>query len=139
VLVCIEITDLIFALDSIPAIFGITKDRFIIFTSNVFAILGLRSMYFLLAGVIDKFHYLKYGLAVVRGFVGVKMLTPLAGVVYARVTGEADPHWHIDKFVSLGVIVSALGISVLVSLLFPNKEQTHNPLENAEPAARLES
>ena len=74
VLVLVETTDLLFALDSIPAIFGVTKDPFIVYTSNVFAILGLRSMYFVLAGVIGKFHLLKYGLSVVLAFVGVKML-----------------------------------------------------------------
>src|SRR5918996_1426802 len=74
VLIFIEITDIVFAVDSIPAIFGITDDPFIILTSNVFAILGLRALYFLLAGVIDRFHLLKYGLAVVLAFVGTKML-----------------------------------------------------------------
>jgi tellurite resistance protein TerC len=74
VLVPSRSTDLIFAVDSIPAIFAVTNDPFIVFTSNIFAILGLRSLYFLLAGVIDKFHYLKQGLAFVLTFVGVKML-----------------------------------------------------------------
>jgi len=74
VLVCVEISDLIFAVDSIPAIFAVTKDPFIVFTSNIFAILGLRSMFFLLAGVMDRFHYLKVGLALVLSFVGTKML-----------------------------------------------------------------
>ena len=73
-LLIVETTDLLFAVDSIPAIFGITKDPFIIFTSNVFAILGLRALYFLLAGMIDTFHYLHYGLAAVLGFVGLKMV-----------------------------------------------------------------
>ncbi|HVF68887.1 MAG TPA: TerC family protein [Pyrinomonadaceae bacterium] len=75
VLVIVEITDLVFAVDSIPAIFGITTNTFIVYTSNVFAILGLRSLYFLLAGVVEKFHYLKLGLSIVLMFVGVKMLT----------------------------------------------------------------
>src|ERR687883_1176198 len=74
VLVIVEITDLVFAVDSIPAIFGITTNTFIVYTSNVFAILGLRSLYFLLAGVIERFHYLKLGLAIVLVFVGAKML-----------------------------------------------------------------
>src|SRR5690606_24466995 len=74
VLIMVETTDLIFAVDSIPAIFAITTDPFLVFTSNVFAILGLRSMYFLLAGIIDRFHFLKLGLAAVLTFVGVKML-----------------------------------------------------------------
>src|SRR5918993_2391365 len=75
VLITVEVTDLVFAVDSIPAIFGITTNTFIVYTSNVFAILGLRSLYFLLAGVVEKFHYLKIGLSIVLAFVGVKMLT----------------------------------------------------------------
>jgi TerC family integral membrane protein len=74
VLLCIETSDLIFAVDSIPAIFAVTKDPFIVYTSNIFAILGLRSLFFLLAGVMNRFHYLKVGLALVLAFVGTKML-----------------------------------------------------------------
>src|ERR671921_1686388 len=77
VLVIVEVSDLVFAVDSIPAIFGITTNPFIVYTSNVFAILGLRSLYFLLAGVVEKFHYLKVGLAIVLTFIGIKMLLPL--------------------------------------------------------------
>ena len=80
VLVVVEVTDLVFAVDSIPAIFAITTNTFIVYTSNVFAILGLRSMYFLLAGVIEKFHYLRVGLAIVLTFIGVKMLIVAAGI-----------------------------------------------------------
>ena len=86
VLVLVETTDLIFAVDSVPAVFSITKNAFIIFTSNVFAILGLRSMYFLLAGALGYFRYLKFGLSVVLVFVGVKMLL--------------DPHGRPAKMVS---------------------------------------
>ena len=111
VLVMVETTDLIFAVDSIPAIFAVTRDPFLVYTSNVFAILGLRSMYFLLAGVIDKFHFLKLGLAVVLIFVGVKML-----VTYF--------HLHIPILVSLGVVAGVLGLSVVASLIFPQKPQT---------------
>src|SRR5262249_11110637 len=85
VLVLVEVTDLVFAVDSIPAIFGVTTDRFIVYTSNVFAILGLRTFYFLLAGVIEKFHYLKIGLAIVLGFIGVKMLLPVMSWVLATI------------------------------------------------------
>src|SRR5436305_13395185 len=81
VLIVVEVTDLVFAVDSIPAIFGVTTDRFIVYTSNVFAILGLRTFYFLLAGVVEKFHYLKIGLGIVLGFIGMKMLLPLAAKV----------------------------------------------------------
>jgi tellurite resistance protein TerC len=131
VLVCIEFTDLVFALDSIPAIFGITLDPFIVFTSNVFAILGLRSMYFLLAGVIDKFRYLKVGLAVVLGFVGVKMVLPLAGSIYGHFAG-GEHAWHVDKYISLGVIVGTLTISIVASLLFPPKHPGEHAMRNAD-------
>ncbi len=106
VLLLVEFTDLIFAVDSIPAIFAVTKDPFIVYTSNVFAILGLRSLYFALAGVMDKFHYLKIGLGVVLSFVGVKMIL-------------AHTAWKIDTLVSLGVIVLILATSVVWSLVKP--------------------
>jgi tellurite resistance protein TerC len=108
VLLLVEISDLIFAVDSIPAIFAVTKDPFIVYTSNVFAILGLRSLYFALAGVMDKFHYLKIGLGVVLSFVGVKMIL-------------AHTAWKIDTLVSLGVIVMILATSVVWSLVKPRK------------------
>ncbi len=108
VLLLVEISDVIFAVDSIPAIFAVTKDPFIVYTSNVFAILGLRSLYFALAGVMDKFHYLKIGLGVVLTFVGVKMIL-------------AHTAWKIDTLVSLGVIVLILATSVVMSLLRPKK------------------
>ncbi len=108
VLVCVEVTDVIFAVDSIPAIFAVTRDPFIVYTSNVFAILGLRSLYFALAGVLDKFHYLKIGLGVVLSFVGVKMLL-------------GHTAWKIDTHVSLGVIVVVLAVSIILSLLRPKK------------------
>ena len=108
VLLLVEISDLIFAVDSIPAIFAVTTDPFIVYTSNVFAILGLRSLYFALAGVMDKFHYLKIGLGVVLTFVGVKMIL-------------AHTAWKIDTLVSLGVIVLILATSVVMSLVRPKK------------------
>src|SRR5204862_4466431 len=74
VLVLVEFTDLVFAIDSIPAIFGVTRDPFLVFTSNIFAVLGLRSLYFLLAAVVDRFHLLQYGLAIILTFIGVKMV-----------------------------------------------------------------
>jgi tellurite resistance protein TerC len=112
VLLLVEISDVIFAVDSIPAIFAVTKDPFIVYTSNVFAILGLRSLYFALAGVLDKFHYLKIGLGVVLTFVGVKML--LGHTAY-----------KIDTLLSLGVIVAVLATSIIVSLLRPKKAVLH--------------
>ena len=105
VLIAIEATDVVFAVDSIPAIFAITTDPFIVYTSNIFAILGLRAMYFLLVGVIDKFHYLKIGLALVLLFVGVKMVIA---------------EWYkLHIAVSLGVIAALLLASVVASLIWP--------------------
>lgn len=118
VLLLVEFTDLIFAVDSIPAIFAVTKDPFIVYTSNVFAILGLRSLYFALAGVMDKFHLLKVGLGFVLSFVGVKMLL-----------GHTE--WKIDTHMSLGVIVSILAASVVASLIWPKKRTRAQPTQLA--------
>ncbi|MEI2635368.1 MAG: TerC family protein [Methylotenera sp.] len=103
VLVLVEFSDVIFALDSIPAIFAITSDPFIVFTSNIFAILGLRALYFLLADMADRFHLLKYGLAIVLIFVGSKMLIV--------------DWFKIPVAVSLGVVIAVLGTSMLLSLI----------------------
>ncbi len=105
VLVLVEFTDLVFAIDSIPAIFGVTQDPFIVFTSNIFAVLGLRSLYFLLAAVVDKFHLLKYGLAAILTFVGVKMC--------------GEQWFHIDVVWSLAVVVTILAMSIGASLIWP--------------------
>jgi len=106
VLVIVEVTDLVFAVDSIPAIFAITTDTFIVYTSNVFAILGLRSMYFLLAGVVEKFQYLKMGLAIVLTFIGVKMLVTAVDL-------------HIPIWISLVFVAVVLLSSVAASLIWP--------------------
>lgn len=103
VLIVVESTDLVFAVDSIPAIFAVTTDPFLVYTSNIFAILGLRSLYFLLAGVIDKFHYLKLGLAVVLTFVGVKMVIV--------------DFYKIPTPVSLAVVAGVLTVAVIASLI----------------------
>ena len=126
VLVLVEVSDLIFAVDSIPAIFAVTRDPFIVYTSNVFAIMGLRSLYFVLGGVIDKFHLLKLGLGVVLAFVGVKMLL-------------AHTEWKIGTPLSLGVIAGVLGLSITLSLLFPRKvvlEGVVLPEPGTEPRSR---
>jgi len=102
VLLVVEMTDLIFAVDSIPAIFAVTTDAFLVYTSNIFAILGLRSMYFLLSGIVHRFVYLQYGLSVILVFVGLKMI--------------AADFVHLPTPVSLGVIVLALGVSIAASL-----------------------
>ena len=114
VLVMVETSDLIFAVDSVPAIFAITQDPFIVYTSNVFAILGLRSLYFLLAGVIHKFHYLQLGLSAVLMFVGAKMVL--------------SDFYKVPIAVSLGFIAFALGLSVIASLMFPKELQEHDPV-----------
>lgn len=111
VLLMIESTDLIFAVDSIPAIFAVTQEPFIVYTSNVFAILGLRSLYFLLAGVMDKFYYLKLGLSVVLTFVGVKMLMPDLSTLLTGIS------YKIPTLVSLGVVAGILIVAVIASLL----------------------
>jgi tellurite resistance protein TerC len=111
VLLIVESTDLVFAVDSIPAIFAVTADPFIVYTSNVFAILGLRSLYFLLAGVMHKFHYLKLGLSAVLSFVGVKMLLP---DLSEFVTGVS---YKIPTLLSLGVVAAILAVAVVASLL----------------------
>ncbi|HET9949401.1 MAG TPA: TerC family protein [Longimicrobiales bacterium] len=111
VLVIVETTDVIFAVDSIPAVFGITTDPFIVFTSNVFAILGLRSMYFLLAGTVERFHYLKLGMAAVLTFIGAKMVATYWDV-------------HVPIGASLGVVGILLGTSIVASLVFPKPEDS---------------
>jgi TerC family integral membrane protein len=130
VLITVEVTDLVFAIDSIPAIFGITTDRFIIYTSNVFAILGLRTFYFLLAGVVEKFHYLKYGLGIVLGFIGVKMLLPLAVIVislglnsvgYEGLVPYVQQAEHIPIGIALGIVGAVLLSSVAASLIWPRQ------------------
>jgi tellurite resistance protein TerC len=105
VLIMVEFTDLIFAIDSIPAIFAITRDPFLVYTSNIFAILGLRSLYFLLAGVLGKFHLLKYGLAVILVFVGTKMV--------------GSGFFHVPIELSLLIILGTLVVSVVGSLFVP--------------------
>jgi tellurite resistance protein TerC len=125
VLVLVETTDLIFAVDSIPAIFAVTQDPFLVFTSNVFAILCLRSLYFLLARVIDKFHYLKLGLSIVLMFIGVKMLV--------------SHNFPIPIGWSLLIVAGVLILSVVASLLFPKREErvvTHDPLDESDDPAR---
>ncbi|HEV2755061.1 MAG TPA: TerC family protein [Actinomycetota bacterium] len=118
VLLFIETTDIFFAIDSIPAIFAVTKEPFIVLTSNVFAILGLRALYFLLAGGMDRLHLLKYGLAVILGFVGVKML--LEGTELVGLTEHAI---HVPIWLSLTVIIGVLTITAILSFKIPPKEQ----------------
>jgi tellurite resistance protein TerC len=110
VVIIIETTDVVFALDSIPAAFSITTDKFIVYTSNIFAILGLRSLYFALAGIMPLFHYLKYGLVVVLMFVGIKMLLA--------------QHYEIPTAIALGVVVGVLVVAVVASVIHNRKVKT---------------
>lgn len=114
----VEFTDLVFALDSIPAIFGITRDPFIVYTSNVFAILGLRSLYFVLAGVVTRFHLLRFGLSAILVFVGIKMLI--------------DGFYHIPVPVALAVIAAILILTVVGSLLIPERGKAGSRKQTAE-------
>lgn len=107
VLILIEVSDLVFAVDSIPAIFAITTDPFIVFTSNIFAIMGLRALYFLLADVADRFHLLKYGLAMVLTFIGTKMLMA--------------PWYHVPVAASLAIVAVLISASVVASLIATSK------------------
>lgn len=108
VLLVVETTDVVFAVDSIPAVLAVSHDPFIVFSSNVFAILGLRALYFALAGVMNLFYYLKYGLAIVLSFVGVKMMIA--------------HHYKIPIVWALGIVIGTLALSIVASLLFPKKE-----------------
>lgn len=121
VLVVIETTDIVFALDSIPAIMAITRDTFIIYSANAFAILGLRALYFALSGVMRLFHYLHFGLAFILVFIGIKML--LEGV------------YQIPTHVTLGIIISTLTISVLLSIFFPKENKLNIPPVNLTPGS----
>lgn len=111
VLILIEVSDLVFAVDSIPAIFAITTDPFIVFTSNIFAIMGLRALYFLLADVADRFHLLKYGLAMVLTFIGAKMLIA--------------PWYHVPVAASLAIVAVLIGASVVASLIATRNKASH--------------
>ena len=126
VVLFLEATDIVFAVDSVPAIFAVTREPLIVFTSNIFAILGLRSLYFLLAGAMDKFYLLRYGLAAILVFVGLKMvwLDHLAG-------GKFPIGW------SLGIIGLILALSVVISLLRPLKQA--GSAESIDEASRDDS
>jgi tellurite resistance protein TerC len=113
VLVLVESTDVVFAVDSVPAVLAVAREQFIVFSSNAFAILGLRSMYFLLAGMRDRFRYLNIGLGVILASVGVKML--LSDV------------YHVPSIVSLGIIIATLAVTVLLSLRADRRETREAP------------
>ena len=135
VLIVINVADVVFAVDSIPAIFGITTDRFIVYTSNIFAILGLRTFFFVLVELAARFRYLKYGIAFVLSFIGVKMLLPLfaAGLIMliGKETGAAFGSF-LERYLnqeyertvidlSLGIVAGTIALSALLSWLLPQK------------------
>jgi tellurite resistance protein TerC len=110
VIILIETTDLIFAVDSIPAAFAITQNPFLIYTSNIFAVMGLRAMFFLLSGIIDKFYLLQKGLSIILFFIGAKMLLEIV-------------HYNIDVLLSFLVIIATLTLSIIFSVIIPKKEK----------------
>lgn len=129
VLLMIETSDVVFALDSIPAVFGISRDPFIVFSSNVCAVLGLRAMFFLLQNVLDKFAYLKYGLGLVLAFIGAKMIVA-EGVGFL-------PAFEVPIPLSLGIVGALIGLSVAASLLLPPKPEREEVLEHTEAASLI--
>lgn len=114
-LLFIEASDLVFAVDSIPAVLSVSKDTFIVFTSNIFAILGLRSLYFALNGIMQYFYYLKYALAIILSFIGIKMCVN-------ELCAELGYHFHISNFASLGIIFVTVTVSILMSIAKKKKE-----------------
>jgi tellurite resistance protein TerC len=119
VVIMLATTDIVFALDSIPAVFAISQDRMVVYTSNIFAVLGLRSLFFLLKGAVNKFSYLQQGIAIVLIFIGLKMLVGYFGL-------------HLPVYVSLLVIVFCIGASILYSINVANK-QAAKELASKEP------
>jgi tellurite resistance protein TerC len=126
VVVAIEAADLVFAVDSVPAVLAVSDDPFIVYSSNAFAILGLRALYFLLSGMLERFHYLSKGLAIILGFIGVKLILQAGHKVISTAIPE------IPSLVSLGVIVTVLTASVVLSLRKPVETP---PVEDAEDVA----
>jgi tellurite resistance protein TerC len=120
-LLFVELTDIVFAVDSIPAILAVTREPFLVYTANVFAILGLRSLYFALAGIMGLFHYLHYGLSALLIWVGGKML-------YTHFTGD-----KVDTALSLGMIGGTLALSIIASLLWPKRDSDKTHLAAVQP------
>jgi tellurite resistance protein TerC len=136
VFVAIGTTDLLFALDSIPAIFGLTHDPFIVFTANVFALMGLRQLYFLLGGLLERLVYLPLALAVILGFIGVKLvLEAMAENSLPFLNGGEPIAWapHVPVWVSLGVIIGSLAVGTIASLIATRGAGAHAPVAGAAP------
>ena len=127
VVVAIEAADLVFAVDSVPAVLAVSDDPFIVYSSNAFAILGLRALYFLLAGLLEKFHYLSKGLAVILAFIGVKLVLQAGHKVISTSIPE------IPSLVSLGVIITVLAASIVLSLRRPPVEAEDEPGRDRGP------
>ena len=108
IMLLVEVTDIVFAVDSIPAVFSISQNLFIVFTSNIFAVMGLRALFFLIENILHRFHHLQKGLSVILLFIGVKMLGGIFG-------------WHLSSLVSFAVIMAALTLSIVLSVIFPKK------------------
>ncbi|PZG23351.1 tellurium resistance protein TerC [Nonomuraea aridisoli] len=140
VMIAIGGADLVFAVDSIPAIFGITQDAYLVFAANAFALMGLRQLYFLLGGLVEKLVYLSYGLAVILGFIGVKLvLHALHENELPFINGGEHVTWvpEINNWVSLGVIVTVLAVTTVLSLLKARRDARQNvtpPVSQPEPA-----
>jgi tellurite resistance protein TerC len=149
VLIVVEFTDLVFAVDSIPAIFGITTDRFLVYTSNIFAILGLRTFFFLLADLADRFHLLRYGLAFVLTFIGIKMLLPLfaEGLIMITDAGSTLTQF-LRRFldhefeqatinISLAVVIGTIALSIFFSLFIEPNDKRVDELEDINGGPRI--
>jgi len=138
VFVAIGFTDLIFAIDSIPAIFGITRSPFIVFTANLFALMGLRQLYFLLGGLLDRLKYLHYGIAFILAFIGVKLfLHALHENELPFVNGGESIEWapEISTWMSLGVIVAAMAVATVASVIAARREGADTEPSASEPPA----
>ncbi|MEV6706356.1 TerC family protein [Micromonospora wenchangensis] len=132
VMIAIGTTDLIFALDSIPAIFGITKEPYLVFTANVFALMGLRQLYFLVGGLLDRLVYLSYGLAVVLGFIGVKLVLEALADNNLPFLNDGEPiGWapHIPIWLSLTVIIGCLAVATVASLVKSSRDRRRELVE----------
>ncbi len=130
VVVAIEAADLVFAVDSVPAVLAVSDDPFIVYSSNAFAILGLRALYFLLSGLLDRFHYLSKGLAIILAFIGVKLVLQAGHKVISTSIPE------IPSLVSLGVIVAVLTASIVLSLRHPAEPEAIRDAEQVAPPQR---
>jgi tellurite resistance protein TerC len=132
VLCVVELSDVVFAVDSIPAIFAVTTHPFVVFTSNMFAILGLRNVYIVLEALLPRFRYLEKAVSIVLLFIGVKILLPLLGDIVGRFDGS-EHHWHVEPLPSLAVVGVLLFGSILLSWLIPAPPEAKSDGEQPSP------